>query len=98
LFWTPRAIQNKVLEATAAGLPTVVTPPVFEGLPLHVRPACTPAPDARAFADAVLALLNETGDARRRTAARADLSRLTWQEQLAPLLPIVDACAAKARR
>ncbi len=28
-----RGVQNKVLEALAAGLPCVVTPPVFEGLP-----------------------------------------------------------------
>ncbi len=30
---SPEAIQNKVLEAVAAGLPTVVTPVVAEGLP-----------------------------------------------------------------
>ena len=35
-----RGIQNKVLEAVAAGLPCVVTPQVAEGLPREVVPAC----------------------------------------------------------
>ncbi len=43
---TARGVQNKVLEAVAAGLPAVVTPAVFEGLPDAVRPACRVAADA----------------------------------------------------
>ena len=48
---TARGVQNKVLEAVAAGLPAVVTPVVLEGVPAEVRPACAPAGDAFAFAD-----------------------------------------------
>jgi sugar transferase (PEP-CTERM/EpsH1 system associated) len=36
---TARGVQNKVLEAVAAGLPAVVTPAVWDGLPAEVLPA-----------------------------------------------------------
>ena len=52
-----RGVQNKVLEAVAAGLPCVVTPAVFEGLPEAARPACRSAADARSFADALVSVL-----------------------------------------
>ena len=35
---TARGVQNKVLEAVAAGLPTVVTPVVLAGVPTEFRP------------------------------------------------------------
>ena len=34
-----RGVQNKVLDAAVAGLPSVVTSTVYEGLPAQVRPA-----------------------------------------------------------
>src|SRR6185503_7468001 len=51
---TARGLQNKVLEALAAGLPTVLTPEVLQGLPIGVRGGCRVAASAAAFADAIL--------------------------------------------
>jgi sugar transferase (PEP-CTERM/EpsH1 system associated) len=95
-IWVARGVQNKVLEAIAAGLPSVVTPPVFDGLPLPVRPACLVAADARSFADATISLLKESPDGRRRMARRADLSQLSWDTQLMPLLDLIDAARENA--
>jgi glycosyltransferase involved in cell wall biosynthesis len=53
-IWTARGVQNKVLEAAAAGLPSVVTPAVFKGLPEQVAAACTVAETADSFAASVL--------------------------------------------
>jgi glycosyltransferase involved in cell wall biosynthesis len=92
-----RGVQNKVLEALVAGLPCVVTPPVLEGLPEAVRPACRSAADAGTFAEHVVALLREPPVTRRSIANRADLSRLGWPERLQPFLQLVDTCA-RARR
>ena len=52
-----RGIQNKVLEALAAGLPCVVTPQVLEGLPDAARPGCRVAADPAGFAGALIELL-----------------------------------------
>ena len=85
-IWVARGLQNKVLEAIAAGLPCVVTPGVLEGLPLSVRPACLVGHDAGSFADAILSLLRESPNERRRIAGRPNLAQLTWGAQLVPLL------------
>ena len=77
---TARGVQNKVLEAAAAGLPVVVTPAVHDGLPEAVRPACRVAADAEAFSDAIDDLLcGARGD------ARASIDALVWPRCLAPL-------------
>ncbi len=86
-----RGIQNKVLEALAAGLPSVVTSQVLEGLPADVRPGCSVADTADDFSARTLELLALSGEDRRRRAGQASLSGLSWEEQLAPLLPILDA-------
>jgi hypothetical protein len=83
-------VQNKVIEATAAGLPNVVTPQVFDGLPDGVRPACVSATDARPFADAILALLRSRPEERRRIALQADLSKMTWDARLQPLVGLFE--------
>ena len=89
-----RGIQNKVLEALAAGLPCVVTPPVLEGLPDAARPGCRVAADPAGFADALIELLALPAAERRRIAADAELGRLGWGAQLAPMLDLVRQAAA----
>jgi sugar transferase (PEP-CTERM/EpsH1 system associated) len=96
-LFTARGVQNKVLEAVAAGLPAVVTTQVFDGLPASIRPACRVADVAQAFADATLSLLSVTPEDRRRVAASANLENLGWEHQLRPLSTILsDASSAPA--
>jgi sugar transferase (PEP-CTERM/EpsH1 system associated) len=90
-----RGIQNKVLEALAAGLPVVVTPAVCEGLPAEAMPGCTSALDPSEFAKSVVRLLDLTPAQRRQQAALADLSRLSWRERLAPVEAVLQQAAAK---
>jgi sugar transferase (PEP-CTERM/EpsH1 system associated) len=86
---TARGVQNKVLEAVAAGLPAVVTPAVHGGLPEAVGPACRVAADANTFSEAVVALLGESAEARRALASQARLASLTWEACLQPLADIL---------
>lgn len=86
---TARGLQNKVLEALAAGLPAIVSPVVAEGLPASVLPGCVVAASDEEFADAILALLRATPAERRAIAGRAPLESLTWERQLASLPEIV---------
>jgi len=95
-LWTARGIQNKVLEAVAAGLPTVVTPNIHASLPDEVARACRVGNDATSLARAITDLLALTPDARRAMTAGADLGGLTWERQLAAVPGIV-AEAAGAR-
>jgi len=90
---TARGIQNKVLEAIGAGLPTVITPVVAEGLPALVLPACTVAATPEEFAAAVLKYLHETPAARRALALSVDLTALTWDRTAASVYEILDAAA-----
>lgn len=82
---TARGIQNKVLEAVAAGLPTVVTSQVFEGLPPEVHSACIRASDAASFGDAIVKLLGDSPEARLAMTAAADVDALSWTHQLGSL-------------
>jgi sugar transferase (PEP-CTERM/EpsH1 system associated) len=92
-----RGIQNKVVEAIAAGLPCVVTSAVHEGLPNEITRACVVEDDAARFAGALIRLLDESPADRRALAERADLQRLEWSAQLAPLLGILrDAAGSGA--
>jgi sugar transferase (PEP-CTERM/EpsH1 system associated) len=96
-LWTARGIQNKVLEAVAAGLPVVVTPAVMEGLPNAVRPACVEASTSGAFARELADLLELTPGARRAMANAASLAELSWPTRLAGLQALF-AQAAQGRR
>ena len=93
-----RGVQNKVLEAIAAGLPCVVTPPVLEGLPECTRSACHAAADTDGFADALVSLLHAPAVVRRQQALSADLSALRWSTQLAPFLDLVARCGRTSPR
>ena len=93
---TARGIQNKVLEAVAAGLPTVVTPIVSEGLPGLVLSACQVAGSPQAFADAVLTYLEWTPERRRELALDVDFSSLSWDRTLAPVHDILAQAALRA--
>jgi len=88
-----RGVQNKVLEAVAAGLPCVVTPAVLDGLPQEVIPACMLARDAEQFAAAVVDLLGREPAERRAIAEGANVRALSWDERLAPLLGILERAA-----
>ncbi|HWB15839.1 MAG TPA: glycosyltransferase [Vicinamibacterales bacterium] len=80
-----RGVQNKALEAIAAGVPVVATTTVVDGLPTDVRPACITADTAEAFAQAVQSLLALTPEQRRARATHAAIADLGWDARLAPL-------------
>ncbi len=90
-----RGVQNKALEAIAAGLPIVITGAVAGGLPEVAVSASSVANTPAHFAHHVLALLALTPTERRARALRADLSQLTWPQTLAPLWPILESAASR---
>jgi len=92
---TARGVQNKVLEALAAGLPVVTSEVVASGLPASVLPGCLVAERDEDAADAIVWLLAQDPLARRAVANQADLSRLGWDEQMAPLRGILSAAARR---
>jgi polysaccharide biosynthesis protein PslH len=87
---TARGIQNKVLEAVAAGLPCVVSSAVAAGLPAEVLAACDVADDSETCARHLLALLSLTPDERRARAGTAVLDRLSWDARLQPMLDLFE--------
>jgi polysaccharide biosynthesis protein PslH len=95
---TARGIQNKVLEAAAAGLPVVVTPVVAEGLPAEVLPACTVAASPGEFAAAIVDYLDQSPEGRRAIAARAEFDALSWPQRLSPFANLLTAAARAGRK
>jgi len=92
---TARGIQNKVLEAIAAGLPTVITPIVSEGVPNLVLSACRIAASPQAFAEAVLTYLESPPAQRRELALSVDFGSLSWDRTLAPVHDILAQAASR---
>jgi polysaccharide biosynthesis protein PslH len=90
-----RGVQNKVLEALAAGLPCVVSSAVFEGVPRAARAGCVEGNTPSAFATSIVRLLSMRPDDRRRLAGQVDLSVLSWQEAFAPLGALLDAATRR---
>jgi sugar transferase (PEP-CTERM/EpsH1 system associated) len=89
-----RGIQNKVLEALAAGVPAVVSSAVVDGLPLEARAGCMVANTAHEVARAVVELLSLDPGERRACAALADLTRLSWESRLAGVRAVLEEAAA----
>ena len=89
-----RGVQNKALEAIAAGLPIVATSAVVEGLPTVTTSATSIADDPERFAFHIIQLLSRTPIERRHLAASADLDSLTWPRTLEPLWPLLERAAA----
>lgn len=95
-LWTARGLQNKVLEALAAGLPTVITPEVLKGLPDEVHAGVRVAASSDSFAKEIIALLSTSAAERRAVAGRASLDSLAWDTQLAPLRGILSDAVEKS--
>ncbi|AMY10059.1 sugar transferase, PEP-CTERM/EpsH1 system associated [Luteitalea pratensis] len=77
-----RGVQNKVLEAAAAGLPCIVTPSVSAGLPPALRSICPVAETAEALGDHLCRALDSAHEPARWTTAVAGLA---WSQALAAL-------------
>ncbi len=95
---TARGVQNKVLEALAAGLPCVVSPAVLDGLPAEVAPGVVSAGDDEATASQIVQLLERAPGERRRRAGEADMTSLHWAGRLGPLARVLFRAAAPAAR
>lgn len=89
-----RGVQNKALEAIAAGLPIVITEAVAGGLPREAAVASSVADRPDRFAQHVLDILALSPTARRARASRADLSHLTWSNTLSPLWSLLEDAVA----
>lgn len=94
---TARGLQNKVLEALAAGVPVVATTAVGDGLPAAVAPACAFADEAAAFAEAIVTRLAWAPEARRQHLAQIDLTPHSWRAPRQQFVDIVRAAAAARR-
>ena len=91
-----RGVQNKVLEALAAGLPCATTSAVLDGLPVVARAGCLAADEAAPFADALVTLLEDSDADRQRRVDAAEISSLGWDRMLGSLAGHVE-CAAAAQ-
>jgi polysaccharide biosynthesis protein PslH len=97
-IFTSRGVQNKVLEALAAGLPIVTTSAVRDGLPSQVADACRVTDDPRQFRDDVLRLLAMTPAERRAVSKTAYVERLGWEARLARIPALLEAAACRLRQ
>ena len=86
-------MQNKALEAIAAGLPIVITEAVAGGLPPAAAYASRVANTPAHFAGHLLDLLSQSPAERRAMALSADFSDLAWSRTLTPLWPIFESAA-----
>ena len=89
-----RGLQNKVLEALAAGLPAVITSPVREGLPDGLESECSVADAPDEFAKAVVARLDVSTS---RPSGLAWLADLKWSRRLGALPQLLKPWATTGR-
>ncbi|HEY6358251.1 MAG TPA: glycosyltransferase, partial [Vicinamibacterales bacterium] len=82
---TARGVQNKVLEAVAAGLPVVVTQAVSVGLPAEVNNLCRRVDEVHDWARALASLLDLPPSSRRALAPPGIIDALSWSERLSSL-------------
>lgn len=92
-----RGVQNKALEAIAAGLPIVITEAVAGGLPAAAAHASRVANTPSRFAAHVLDLLSKSPADRRAMAMSSDFSHLSWARTLTPLWPIMESAARHSK-
>jgi len=90
-----RGLQNKVIEALAAGLPVIATRAVVDGLPVETLAGCREADTDTEFAEHLLDLLAMTPEERRTVAARARLDGLSWGLRFAPLKDILTTASRR---
>jgi len=90
---TARGVQNKILEAMAAGVPVLTTPDVAKGLPDGAEPLVfTAERSAKVFADTLLGLIeNEAMREKRATEAKEFIRRnCVWDMKLRALDALLD--------
>lgn len=92
-----RGVQNKALEAIAAGLPIVITDAVAGGLPQAAAKASLVANAPDMFAAHVVTLLNRSGDERRAMAESCDFETLKWAGTLEQLWGIFERATRSQR-
>lgn len=90
-----RGIQNKVLEALACGVPVVATGAALGGI--GANEGCVPADSAEEFAAALLRLLDDEGERRRRGDAgrRYVVERFRWERHVARLEEEIERAVAR---
>jgi len=94
---TARGVQNKVLEALAAGLPCIITSPVAAGLPAEVLAGCRTGDTTEEFAAHLTDTLSLPPDERRTMAGAADVAALGWRQRLAPLQSLFEDAIQQIR-
>lgn len=92
-----RGVQNKVLEAMAAGRPIVATHAATTGIAATPDRHFLEADDAQTFSAAVIRLLSDTseGDALGMRARRLMIDHYSWSAQLASFEAAIDALCAR---
>ncbi len=95
-----RGIQNKVLEAMAAGVPVIASPCALDGLEVTIGKEVLCAASSEQWVMHIESLL---GNPARRyelaSAARRRIeTRYTWRAKLAPMLALVDSLASKEKK